>query len=94
MPDEQPLKDVIEKLIDAYKLRSKFDEKKIKTEWGEIAGKHIEKNTKELILKENKLYIKVESSVVRQELLFIRNRLIEVINRRFGKKMIEEIIVV
>jgi predicted nucleic acid-binding Zn ribbon protein len=93
MSKEQPLKDVIEKLIDAYKLRSKFDEKALQADWGEIAGKHIEKYTKELTIREKKLYIKVESSVVRQELTFIRSRLIEVINRRFGKKMIEEIVV-
>lgn len=89
-----PLKKAIQDFIDYYDLRYKFDERKILETWEELAGKKIYKHTEDINLKDGKLYIKVKSSVAKQELLFMKNRLLELINRKMGKKAVTEIVVI
>ncbi len=88
-----PLKKAIQDFIDYYDLRYKFDERCILESWEEIAGKKIYKHTEDINLKGSQLFIKVKSSVAKQELLFMKNRLMELINRKMGKEVVKEIIV-
>ncbi|MBT3301492.1 MAG: DUF721 domain-containing protein [Bacteroidetes bacterium] len=88
-----PLKKAIQDFIDYYDLRYKFDERSILESWEEIAGKKIYKHTEDINLNGSQLFIKVKSSVAKQELLFMKNRLMELINRKMGKEVVKEIIV-
>ena len=90
----KPLKSAIQEFIDFYQLRYKFDEKLILESWKELAGSLIYKHTTDINLKDDKLYIHIKSSVAKQELMFMRNRLVELINRKLGKKVVEEIIII
>jgi predicted nucleic acid-binding Zn ribbon protein len=89
-----PLKKAIQDFIDHYGLRYHFDERQILEEWENLVGKQIYKHTEDVNLKDTKLYVKVKSSVARQELLFMKSRLVELINRKLGKNVIEEIIII
>jgi hypothetical protein len=90
---EITLKAAIDKFIDHYKLRYKFDEYQITENWKELAGASIYKHTTDLYIKNNQLHIEVNSSVAKQELMFMRSRLKELINRKMGKSAITEIII-
>jgi len=90
---ENTLKQAIDSFIDYYKLRYKFDEKNITDSWEEIAGSMINKHTTNLYLDQNKLHVELRSSVAKQELLFIKSRLIHLINRKLNKMVVDEIIV-
>jgi predicted nucleic acid-binding Zn ribbon protein len=92
--NEVTLKQAIDKLIDAYKLRGKFNELKLRDTWEEVVGEHIAKHTKKIKIKDYKLYVKVDSPVVKQELMFMRSRLLSLINRKFNYKIVDEIIIV
>lgn len=89
-----PLKKAIQDFIDFYDLRYKFDERQILESWEEIAGKMIYKHTEDINLKDDTLFIKVKSSVAKQELLFMKNRLLELINRKMGKNVVKEIVII
>lgn len=92
MGNEITLKDALDRFIDGNKLRSKLNEQTLIASWQELVGKHIYSQTRDMFLKNDKLFIKIESSVIRQELSFIKTRLIQVINRRFGEGFIKEIV--
>jgi hypothetical protein len=61
--------------------------------WEILVGKAIKLHTTDIYIKEKTLYVKVDSSVVRQEINFMRRRLVEKINKSFNSEMIEQIIV-
>jgi predicted nucleic acid-binding Zn ribbon protein len=86
------IKDALNRFIDHSNLRKKLDEHKLIEHWEEFVGEHIKAQTKEISIKNNKLYIKTESSVVRQELGFMKTRLLNLINRKFGAGLVDEII--
>lgn len=95
MPSQREitLKEAIDKYIDAFKMRAKFDEKSIEKIWPEVVGSAMATHTKEMKFSDGKLYVKTNSSVARQELSFMRSRLVIAINRKLGKKLLNEIIV-
>jgi len=93
MSNEITLKQAIEKFIDAYKLRPKIDEKRISALWSEIVGEKLAQHSKFVEIREKKLYIKAESSVVRQELVFMRSRIKMLINRKAGNELVNEIVI-
>lgn len=89
--DEVTLKEAINKFIEQYNLRIKFDERRLIEHWKHLAGDLIDKHTTNLFIKENILYIEVNSSIVKQELLFLKTRLKTVINRFFEQEIIKDI---
>ena len=87
------LGDAINQFLERNNLQSKINEVKLSDTWEVLVGKAIKSHTKELYIKEKTLYVKVDSSVVRQEINFMRRRLADKINKAFNSNMIEEIIV-
>lgn len=92
-PDEKPIKQVINDLLDAYKLGGKLDELKIVNNWAEIVGLVIAKNTIKLQLKGNILWIFVESAPLKNELSFHRSIIVQKINAFFNREIVKEIII-
>jgi len=89
--NEKPIKQVINELLDAYKLAGKMDELKISNNWAEIVGMVIAKNTSKIQLKGNTLYIYVESAPLKNELTFHRSVILQKINTFFNKEIVKEI---
>jgi len=89
--NEISLKQAIDKFIDQYNLRIKFDERRITESWKEIAGEMIYKHTTDLYVKDKTLVLTVNSPVAKQEILFLKGRMKVVINRFLGKELIHDI---
>lgn len=90
--NETTLKDALERLIGTYKLRGKLQETQLVANWENVVGKMINKHTRDLFIKGSKLHVKLDSAVVRQELMYARTQLLEKINTELGGNYIEEII--
>jgi predicted nucleic acid-binding Zn ribbon protein len=91
--NENTLKEVIDALFKVYGLDVKLAESKIKNNWAEIVGPLIAKHTNNLYISKRKLYIKVDNSVVRSELMFMRTQLTEKINTYVNQTLIDEVLV-
>jgi len=87
------LGDAINQFLEKNNLQSKINEVKLSETWETLVGTSIKSHTKELYIKEKMLYVKVDSSVVRQEINFMKRRLTDKINKAFDYQMIEQIIV-
>lgn len=91
--NDSTLKEAIEGLVDAYGLREKLDESAIASLWDELAGGLVARHTVAVKLRRGRLYLKVDSAPLRQELTFLRDGLITTLNERFGREVVKEITV-
>ena len=86
------LSSVIRKILKNPKLSRKLDDIRIIEIWDEIIGKNLQKYVIDSKVYKGKLYIKLKSSTLRNEFTYQKSDLIRQINQRFGKKVIEDII--
>ena len=87
------LKEAIEKMLDVYKLRRKFDETALIAAWPELMGNAIANRTRQLYIRDKKLFVRVESSVIKHELLLMRSQIIGRMNEHVGQVVIEELVI-
>ena len=78
-------------LIKEYRLEKGLKEAAVLNIWENIAGKVITARTKRTYLKDGVLHIYLTSSVVRNELMMLRDALRSQINSRAGEEVIREI---
>lgn len=91
--NEQTLKDALDALFKAYGLDVRMAEKKLLNSWPSICGPMIARYTKNIYISNKKLYLHIDNAVVREELIFSREKLREKLNNEAGSELIEEIII-
>jgi predicted nucleic acid-binding Zn ribbon protein len=87
----QPMKDVVDKLMRAYQLTGKMAELDVLNKWEEMMGKAVAFRTTKLSIKNKVLYIELNSSVMRDELLHGKQIIIERVNQQAGFRIIEDV---
>jgi predicted nucleic acid-binding Zn ribbon protein len=90
--NDKPIKEAIEQMLNVYKLRRKFDETSLIAAWPEMMGNAIAKRTTQMYIRDRRLYIRVDSSVVKNELVMIRSQILDKMNERAGNKVLDEIV--
>lgn len=91
--DDVTIKEAVEKLLDAYKLRRKFEETSILAVWPKLIGPAIANRTKQIFIKDKKLFVKVESAVIKNELVLMRRQILGRVNEHVGHVVVEEIVI-
>ncbi|GGE61391.1 DUF721 domain-containing protein [Agrobacterium tumefaciens] len=91
-PNDVTMKDAISKMLDVYRLRRKFDETSILAIWPEIMGTAIANRTTQIYIKDKKLFIRIESSVIKNELVMVRQGIIQKLNEHAGSVVINEMV--
>ena len=92
--NDKSLKEAIEQMLQVYKLKRKFDETSLVAAWPEMMGTAVANRTRQIYIRERKLYIRVESSVLKNELVMIRSQILERMNERAGSKVLDEVVFV
>ena len=90
--DVSPLKDCIKELLDVYKLNGKINQTNIIASWEKIMGASIAKRTSKIYFQENKLFVKLNSAPLKQELTMSKSKIIKMLNEDAGSNVVEEII--
>ena len=83
---------VIKKLIKNKKLSKRLDALNVLDVWNNIIGKDLEKYIKSTKFVDDKLYVKLRSSIVRNEMTYKKTQLIQRINKKLNKEVIKDII--
>ena len=91
-PNDITLKEAIIKMLSVYRLRGKYDETGVVAHWPELMGTAVANRTTQIYVSQGKLFVRIESSVIKNELLMVRTGIIEKLNERAGSKVITEII--
>lgn len=87
----QPLKEVIDRLMKAYGMESRMRELDIIQSWRDLMGPAVAQRTKEISIRNNKLILKIDSSVMREELLIGKQIIIDRVNDFAGKNVISDV---
>lgn len=90
--NDQKLGEVIHELIDKYHLSDKLNELNIKEFWEKLCGDVIARHTEKMYINKRKLFIKVDSAALRNELFMAKTRLLNAINIEKGENIIDDII--
>ncbi len=91
-PNDITLKDAITKMLSVYRLRGRFDETGIVAHWPELMGTAVANRTTQIYVSQKKLFVRIESSVIKNELLMVRTGIIQKLNERAGAAVITEIV--
>jgi predicted nucleic acid-binding Zn ribbon protein len=89
--NEAPLKEVIDRWLKAYRLDGKMKELDVINAWPEMMGTAVAHRTKEISIKNKTLYLKMESSVMRDELAHGKQVIIQRVNETAGCELITDV---
>jgi predicted nucleic acid-binding Zn ribbon protein len=81
-------------MLNEYKLGSRYSATVIKASWEKIMGKPIASRTQQISLNKGKLRVKLTSAPLKHELNMSKTRVLELLEKEFGKGVIEEVIFV
>ena len=83
---------VLEDVISQQHFRVGIDNLRVQEAWVKTMGENIQKYTYSVKFKKGILYIKLKSSVLKEELIFEKNKVIKLINQELGKEYVKELV--
>ena len=87
------LSEVIKECLDDLKISRTLKEKNLVSQWSNLLGKAIASRTKQIYIKDRKLYVYLTSSVARNELMMMRQTILEKMNEAAGEVLIDSIVI-
>jgi predicted nucleic acid-binding Zn ribbon protein len=90
--NDKSLKEAIEQMLNVYKIKRRYDETGIVSAWPDLVGKSVANRTKELFIKDKKLFLRIESSVIKNELVMMRQQIIKKINDDAKTELVADIV--
>ena len=89
--DNQPLKEVLDRMLQVYRLDSKLQEVDLIQAWPELMGPAVAYRTQKIFLKGSVLHVQIDSSVAREELAKGKQIIIDRLNDYAGKKLVTDL---
>ncbi|TAF47714.1 MAG: DUF721 domain-containing protein [Sphingobacteriales bacterium] len=90
--NDKTLKEAMAQLLKVYRLKGKFDETNAVTSWQEVVGVAVANRTKEIFIRDKKLFVRIESSVIKNQLMMMRAQIIENLNQKAGDVVLNDIV--
>jgi predicted nucleic acid-binding Zn ribbon protein len=90
--DVRPLGDLIKEFYELHKGPEYLEEQRIIQSWPQVVGPFIASHTIDLSIKNQVLFVRVDSDALRSELGYSKSLLIKNLNEVVGKEMVREIV--
>ena len=92
--NDQPISEVLKELVQQNNWKAKLYQNRVKEIWLLHMGKTISSYTKEIRLSRRKLFIRIESAALRQELTMNKAKIIELMNNELEEEgYVQDVIV-
>ena len=88
----KPIKNIIESFVEQDSISYGIFNIKIQKAWENAVEKKILDYTKEIYVKGDILYIKVSNPILKQEILYSRQKVVNLINEELEKDLIKKIV--
>ncbi len=88
----QKINDVITDYLKEFRLEQKLFEARIIKSWPVIVGPTISRQTEKLYIRNGVFYVHLTSPVLRNELSYMKTRIMEVLNEQAGRKVINKVV--
>ena len=91
MREAKPLNKLIDQYLQSVGIKGKIKENFAIVYWDSVVGKEISEITEPFRVSRGILFVKVNDTVWRNELQFFKNEIIEKLNKKIGKRLINDI---
>ncbi len=87
----ESVKDIMQEMLKQNKLQKGIDQVNVKEAWQSVMGKGVYGYTDEVIFKNNTLVIRLSSATLREELSYGKEKIIDMMNEKLGKVIINKL---
>lgn len=87
------LQEAIEQMVKQYKLSPGLYESRIREKWATVMGTMIAKHTSGIQLRKGKLYLKVDSAPLKNELTYSKEKIKEIFNKELEGDIITDVLI-
>lgn len=84
--------DILKEIIQSNKLQPGMDQVAVRDAWKNLMGNGVNTYTRNIALKGSTLYVELTSAVLREELSFGKNKIIQMLNEELGKEVVKEVV--
>ena len=92
LSNESTISEVLQTFIEKNKLQHGMDKIDVEQAWKDLMGNGVNNYTKEVILKGSTLYVSLTSAVLREELVYGKQKIITMINEELRKDIVKDLI--
>ena len=90
--DNMSLSDALKEFVDENKLQKGLDKIDVQDAWVKLMGNGVNNYTTSVQLKNSTLYVQLSSSVLREELSYGKEKIINLLNEALKKPLITKLI--
>lgn len=87
-----PIKNVLNNMVNTLKFKDKFGELSIIEAWEKTLGDNVLRRTEKLQIKDRKIYVKIESAALKNELLMNKTTILFNLNEFAGEDLVDDIV--
>jgi len=91
--NDQTIKDVLHQWVNSLKYKNKYNQSRIKMLWAELMGGSIAGYTQDIQLIRGKLYLTINSAVLKQDLSYGKEKIKKMLNDELGEECVQEVII-
>ncbi|MBO3116661.1 DUF721 domain-containing protein [Winogradskyella sp. DF17] len=90
--DNQSIEDILKEFVQTNNLQSGLDKVDVRDAWINLMGNGVNNYTTAIELKNETLYVKLSSSVLREELSYGTEKIIAMLNESLGKELVKKLV--
>ena len=90
--DQQKIDDLLKSFVKENKLEKGLDKVNVEAAWRDLMGNGVNNYTNSVKLHQDTLYVKLSSSVLREELSYGKDKIVNMLNEALGKNLITKLI--
>lgn len=91
--DPTALKDAFMKLLRNKRNEAGYFKARTKLVWEKFFGKHVADNTRDMMVRNRKLYVYVNNAPLRNQLTMVREGIRKRLNEEFGEEYLIEVVI-
>jgi hypothetical protein len=90
--DDSSISDILKVIIQENNLQKGIDGINVRDAWASLMGPGVNNYTREIMLKNGVLYVQLTSAVLREELSYGKEKIVQMINRELGREVVKEVV--
>ena len=90
--DNLPISEILKEFVNTNKLQSGLDKVDVRDAWKKMMGNGVNNYTTQVKLDRDVLYVSLSSSVLREELSYGKQKIIDMLNESIGKDLIQKLV--
>lgn len=90
--DNQPIEEILKEFVKANNLQPGLDKVNVREAWANLMGNGVNNYTTAIELKHETLYVRLSSSVLREELSYGNEKIVKMLNESIGKEVVKKLV--